>query len=85
VLEISIATVICNHPLKKLAPPTVSPIPFNEASDKTGIELVCEIDKQCMSGWQRFQCRVYILIPEVLEKINEPASTAIEISYLSAM
>lgn len=33
-------------PLKKLAPPTVSPLPFNEISDKAGIELVCEMDEQ---------------------------------------
>lgn len=35
-----------HRPLKKLAPPTVSPLPFNEASDNIGLELVCEIDEQ---------------------------------------
>ncbi|MEZ5452561.1 MAG: IS1 family transposase [Thiothrix sp.] len=44
VLGISVTTVIAH--LKKLAPPSVSPLPFNGASDKAGIELVCEMDEQ---------------------------------------
>lgn len=55
VLGISTNTVLA--PLKKLQPPTVTALPLGEVSQRYGVELVVEMDKQWSYMGKKFQPR----------------------------